>query len=628
MTNRPISRPHAVAVVSAALAIGAGALGSGASAQHPQTVLVKLPDGRVVRVPVDPNSGTPLVSLAALAQGGGPATASAGQGQTASTSTSSTSTPSSPGGGPQKRSQKRRGSPKPKPKPAAPSPQPSSPRPAPNPIRKPNGTPTTQNPTFFNALPAPSNSSRVPNFLISHFRVPVFLLPIYQAAGNQYGIPWEVLAAINEIETDYGRNLSVSTAGAVGWMQFLPSTWKRWGVDANSDGKKDPYNPADAIFAAARYLNAAGGGKHIRQAIFAYNHAAWYVDSVMLRAKLIAGVPEPLIGSLTGLTEGRFPVAGRARYADDALERQARAHNSPLKGHATDLASDRGDQNSINIFTKGNAPVVATTDGVIKKIGNDRDRGNYIVLQDAYGNQYTYSGLGSVAAVYPVPKDEATFFGVEVIAAHREKAPRSAATAGRQLPGSPGATASTATVPADGSHPRVVYRKRLFAHPSRPNAVAAGSIAQLFDESGGIFGFSNYDSRFAGVLGLNSHNAAAGRLARHLGHAPRTGREHRARQGAAPQLPDPARRQEGPDDRSEADTRRVEAARDDGRARQTRPERAERHTVDRPDPAHAEVGARAPRALGPAREAAVPRQGRHQDPPDRPQGARGARVPL
>ena len=52
-----------------------------------------------------------------------------------------------------------------------------------------------------------------------------------------------------------------------------------------------------------------------------------------------------------------------------------------------------------------------------------------------------------------------------------------------------------------------MYRQRLFAHPSRPNAVVAGSIAQLFDESGGIFGFSNYDSRFAGVLGLNSHNA-------------------------------------------------------------------------------------------------------------------------
>jgi len=56
----------------------------------------------------------------------------------------------------------------------------------------------------------------VPNFFIDKFRIPPFLLSIYQAAGIQYGIRWEVLAAINEIETDYGRNLSVSSAGAVG----------------------------------------------------------------------------------------------------------------------------------------------------------------------------------------------------------------------------------------------------------------------------------------------------------------------------------------------------------------------------------------------------------------------------
>src|SRR5205823_13849189 len=85
-------------------------------------------------------------------------------------------------------------------------------------LRNPNGSPSIHNPSFFNALPAPSSASAVPNFVIRQFRVPIFLLPIYQAAGNQYGIRWEVLAAINEIESDYGRNLSVSTAGAVGWM--------------------------------------------------------------------------------------------------------------------------------------------------------------------------------------------------------------------------------------------------------------------------------------------------------------------------------------------------------------------------------------------------------------------------
>ena len=95
--------------------------------------------------------------------------------------------------------------------------------------------------------------------------MPPFLLPIYQAAGIEYGIRWEVLAAINEIETDYGRNLNVSSAGALGWMQFIPSTWKVYGVDANKDGRKDPYNPVDAIFAAARYLKAAGYENDVRR---------------------------------------------------------------------------------------------------------------------------------------------------------------------------------------------------------------------------------------------------------------------------------------------------------------------------------------------------------------------------
>ena len=133
------------------------------------------------------------------------------------------------------------------------------------------------------ATPGPAQVG-VPNFFIDKFRIPPFLLPIYQAAGIQYNIPWQILAAINEIETDYGRNLSVSTAGALGWMQFMPSTWRTYGVDANNDGRKDPYNPVDAIFAAARYLKAADGDKDIRKAIFAYNHADWYVDSVLLRA--------------------------------------------------------------------------------------------------------------------------------------------------------------------------------------------------------------------------------------------------------------------------------------------------------------------------------------------------------
>ena len=171
----------------------------------------------------------------------------------------------------------------------------------------------------------------MPNFFIDRFRIPPFLLPIYQAAGTQYGIRWELLAAINEIETDYGRNLNVSSAGAQGWMQFMPATWKTYGVDGNNDGLMDPYNPVDAIFSAARYLKAAGADKDIRGAVFAYNHADWYVDSVLLRAQLIGGMPANLVGSLTGLTEGRFPVAAKA-----TLPR--RGHQAQPQGHGLQRA--------------------------------------------------------------------------------------------------------------------------------------------------------------------------------------------------------------------------------------------------------------------------------------------------
>lgn len=107
------------------------------------------------------------------------------------------------------------------------------------------------------------------------------LVAIWKRAGAEYDIPWQVLAAINKVETNFGRNMGPSSAGAVGWMQFLPSTWLRWGVDADGDGIADPWSATDAVYAAARYLAATGGKKQLRRAIFAYNHADWYVDQVL-----------------------------------------------------------------------------------------------------------------------------------------------------------------------------------------------------------------------------------------------------------------------------------------------------------------------------------------------------------
>jgi len=259
------------------------------------------------------------------------------------------------------------------------------------------GTPTTANPTTTIAPfgPAPIG---VPNFVIDSFEIPPFLLPIYQACGTEYGIPWEVLASINKIETAFGTNTNVSSAGAVGWMQFLPSSWEAFGLDANGDGRKDPYNPVDAICAAAHYLKLAGGNDDLYQAIFAYNHADWYVQEVLLYARAYGRLPSDLVGSLTGLTEGaHFPIAADARYADDIAARAAlKKGESPDYGNAAEVISSSPTPRGINIFSKEGAPVVAVNDGVIRKLGSSDRLGNFVVLEDTYGNRYTYAELGNL----------------------------------------------------------------------------------------------------------------------------------------------------------------------------------------------------------------------------------------
>jgi murein DD-endopeptidase MepM/ murein hydrolase activator NlpD len=117
---------------------------------------------------------------------------------------------------------------------------------------------------------------------VSPQQVPLSVLHVlWQQAGSAYGIPWQVLASINKIESNFGQNMGPSSAGAVGWMQFMPSTWLRWGVDADGDGIADPWNATDAIYASARYLAAAGGQTDIARGVFAYNHADWYVREVL-----------------------------------------------------------------------------------------------------------------------------------------------------------------------------------------------------------------------------------------------------------------------------------------------------------------------------------------------------------
>jgi hypothetical protein len=350
-------------------------------------------------------------------------------------------------------------------------------------LRNPDGSPTPQNPGLTTATfgPAPIG---VPNPVIDSFEIPPFLLPIYQSCGTEYGIPWQVLASINKIETAFGTNLNISSAGAMGWMQFIPSTWAAYGVDANNDGRRDPYNPVDAICAAARYLRAAGGDQDIRQAIYSYNHADWYVDEVLLNANEYGKLPDALIGSLTGLTEGaHFPVAAKARYADDINDAAALARSTTQRkaaGNAADVITSNAARRSINIYSDEGAPVIAVNDGTIKKMGQSKDLGKFIVLQDAYGNRYTYSHLGEIAAVHPVPREQKLGAGdFKLEGPKKDSAPKAPATKGNNAAKSepkPAPTPEPAKPSPQPSPSAPAPRQRLFALPERPGNAEQPSV--------------------------------------------------------------------------------------------------------------------------------------------------------
>src|SRR5207248_89199 len=188
--------------------------------------------------------------------------------------------------------------------------------------------------------------------------------------------------------------------------------------------------------------------------------------------------------------------------------------------NAAVVVSGTATRRSIDVFSAQGAPVVAVNDGVVQRIGRSRTKGNYVVLQDVYGNNYTYSQLGSVQQVYPVPKEQSKPgpTAVKAVTAHgqaKDRAPTSPATAGTQnVPkGKPVQTPAkqrTVARPAirTAAPDPVAFKARLFANPNRPAASAAGGLAQLFESKTSGSGYTTFDNFFAGsVIGLNAHNA-------------------------------------------------------------------------------------------------------------------------
>ena len=122
--------------------------------------------------------------------------------------------------------------------------------------------------------------------------IPADIKALYVAAAEKYHLPWTLLAGIGMEETAHGRNNTTSSAGAQGLMQFMPATWATYGVDGDGDGRADIHNNADSAMSAANYLTASGvtaGPVGVRRAIFAYNHADWYVNDVLYYAAAYGG---------------------------------------------------------------------------------------------------------------------------------------------------------------------------------------------------------------------------------------------------------------------------------------------------------------------------------------------------
>jgi soluble lytic murein transglycosylase-like protein len=375
------------------------------------------------------------------------------------------------------------------------------------------------------ALAAELAGSAASTQALSFYRIPLFLLPIYQAASVQYGVPWQILAAINEIETNYGTDQSVSTAGAVGWMQFMPATWIQYGVDALDAGYADPYNPVDAIFAAARYLRAAGAATDLHGAILAYNHSEEYVKSVLLRAKLISSYPKSVIATLTGLTDGRVPVSGKqvawgalstapapskvasgsnaTANAAAVASKPAAKLSAPTQGAAAPSAtaapapaaaaagSAKAAKHAnvlqlVDLMSAPNADIVAAQDGRIVKLGDSQKLGKYLIMRDVYGDVFTYAGLGSIASHYPKPKAPtaknatAAAKALPGTASASEAKPTLPATAGHHAPvtltvKAPKSTSGTGTSSASEPAPALTGKVRLFAHPGNPDALASAA---------------------------------------------------------------------------------------------------------------------------------------------------------
>jgi len=209
--------------------------------------------------------------------------------------------------------------------------------------------------------------------------IPPEHLPIFIKAQEKYGVSWAVLAAIAKIESDFGRNMKTSSAGAIGYMQFMPDTWEAYKQDGNGDGRFDPYDPWDAVFSAANMLKANNFDADPQGAVYNYNHAWWYVRRVF---ELAAAYSSAMLPAANGV----WPLP--PQYREVTSPYGPRTH--PVTGlpsfhYGADIACPEG------------TPVYAVLGGVVTHAGWDDALGYCLVISSPGGVEVMYGHLSRFA---------------------------------------------------------------------------------------------------------------------------------------------------------------------------------------------------------------------------------------
>lgn len=256
---------------------------------------------------------------------------------------------------------------------------------------------------------------------IGENEIPADYLPIYQAAEEKYGVPWNLLAAHHRVETRFSTlEVMISPVGAIGHLQFMPLTWIGWsypggdrlgnadipdhiltdpemvkkyggmGVDGNGDGKADPWDLEDAIFSAANYLAKNGAAEgDLQKAVYAYNHSNEYVNQVLYYADLY-------VEGYVAVDKVVAGESGFARPLDTTVTSEFGLRVNPITGESSD--SHKG----VDFACSIGQSIPAAKDGKVVYAGwqnpnnHKEGYGLYVWIDHGSGYKTTYAHLSDL----------------------------------------------------------------------------------------------------------------------------------------------------------------------------------------------------------------------------------------